>query len=66
MRSILLLSLVARCLETMDICILSMLVFMSVVVTLGLCGNVCCVAAIVKDSGFLSLGVLKYAVCLYK
>ena len=24
----------------------------------------CCVAAVVKDSGFLSLGVLRYVVCL--
>ena len=30
----------------------------------GFCGNVCCVAAVVKNSGFLSLGVLKYLVCL--
>ena len=30
------------------------------------CGNVCCVTAIVKDSGVLSLVVLKYVVCLYK
>ena len=29
----------------------------------GVCGNVCCVAAVVKDSVF-SLGVLKYVVCL--
>ena len=28
------------------------------------CGNVCCVAAVVKDSGFFNLGVLKYVVCL--
>ena len=26
------------------------------------CGNIYCVAAVVKDSGFLSLGVLKYVV----
>ena len=32
-RSILLLSLVARCLETIDVCIWCMFVFMSVVVT---------------------------------
>ena len=32
-RSILLLSLVARCLETIDVCIWRMFVFMSVVVT---------------------------------
>ena len=30
------------------------------------CGNVCCVAAVVKYSGFLSLGVLEYVVCLCK
>ena len=33
MRSIVLLPLVARCLETIDVCIWRMLVFMSVVVT---------------------------------
>ena len=32
---------------------------------MGVCGNVCCEAAVVKDSGF-SLGVLKYVVCLCK
>ena len=31
---------------------------------MGFCGNVCCVAADVKNSVF-SLGVLKYVVCLY-
>ena len=31
---------------------------------MGVCGNVCCVASVVKNSGFLSLGVLKYVVCL--
>ena len=25
---------------------------------MGVCGNVCCVAAVVKDNGFLSIGVL--------
>ena len=35
---------------------------MSVVVAMGVCGNVCCVAAVVKDSVFFSLGVLKYIV----
>ena len=34
--SILLLSLVARCLETIDVCIWRMFVFMSVVVTVGM------------------------------
>ena len=32
----------------------------------GVCGNVCCVAAVVKNSGFFCLGVLKYVVCLCK
>ena len=63
-RSILLLPLVARCLETIDVCIWRTFVFMSVVVTVGVCENVCCVAAVVKNSGFFSLGVLKYVVCL--
>ena len=31
---------------------------------MGVCGNVCCVAAVVKNSVFLSLEVLKYVVCL--
>ena len=33
---------------------------------MGVCGNVCCVAAVVKNSGFFfALGVLKYVfVCL--
>ena len=39
-RSILLLPLVARCLETIDVCIWHMFVFMSVVVTVG-GGGVC-------------------------
>ena len=46
-RSILLLPLVARCLETIDVYIWRMFVFMSVVVTVCR-GNVCCVAAVVK------------------
>ena len=32
----------------------------------GICGNVCCVVAVVKDSVCFSLGVLKYVVCLCK
>ena len=40
----------ARCLETIDVCIWGMFVFMSVVVTVW--GSVCCVAAVVKDSVF--------------
>ena len=49
---ILLLPLVARCLETIDVCIWRMFVFMSVVVTVRCLWEVCCVAAIVKDSVF--------------
>ena len=30
------------------------------------CGNLCCVAAVVEGSVFFSIGVLKYVVCLYK
>ena len=29
----------------------------------GVCGKVGCVAAVVKDNGMLSIGVLKYVVC---
>ena len=32
----------------------------------GVCGNVCCVAAVVKDNVFFYLGLLKYVVCLCK
>ena len=32
----------------------------------GVCWNVCCVAAVVKDSGVLRLGMLNYVVCLCK
>ena len=32
----------------------------------GVYGKVCCVAAVVKDSIFTSLGMLKYVVCLCK
>ena len=43
MRSILLLPLVARCLETIDVCIWRMFVFMSVVVTGGLWKCLLCI-----------------------
>ena len=32
----------------------------------GVCENVCCVTDVVKDSGVLSLEVMKYVVCLCK
>ena len=52
-RSILLLPLVARCLETIDVCIWRMFVYVCCCV--GVCGNVCCVAAVVLVSVFLAL-----------
>ena len=64
-RSILLLPLVARCLET-NRCMYMAHVCFYVCCSdcVGVCGNVCCVAAVVKNSVFFSLGVLKYVVCL--
>ena len=50
---ILLLPPVATCIETIDVCIWHMFVFMSVVVTV-----------LVSVGMFFSLGVLKYVVCL--
>ena len=40
--------------------------FMSVVVTVGVCVNVGCIAAVVKDTGVLSLEVWNCIVCLCK
>ena len=67
MRCILLLPLVARCLETIDVCIWRMfLVCVCCSDCVGVCGNVWCVAAVAKNSVLFSLGVLKYVVCLCK
>ena len=64
MRSILLLPLVARCLETIDVCIWRMFVFyVCCSDCVSVCWNVCCVAAVVTNSVF-SLGLLKYVVSL--
>ena len=64
MCSILLLPLVARCLETIDVCIWRMFVFMSVVVTVwGLWACLLC-SGRSKKLCFYSLGVFKYVVCL--
>ena len=64
MCSILLLPLVARCLETIDVCIWHMFVFyVCCSDCVGVCGNACCVTVVVKNSVFFSLGVLKY-VCV--
>ena len=65
MRSILLLPLVSRCLETIDVCIWRMFVFMSVVVTVwGSVGMFVVSRPLLKIVCFFSLGVLKYVVCL--
>ena len=40
----------SRCLETIAVCIWRMFVFMYVVVTVWGLSEVCCVAAVVKDS----------------
>ena len=61
-RSILLLPLVPgdnRCMYMADVCF-----YVCCSDCVGVCGNVCCVASVVNNSGFLSLGVLKYVVCL--
>ena len=53
LRSILLLPLVARCLETIDVCIyVHVCFYVCCCDCVGVCGNVCYVAAVVKDSGF--------------
>ena len=61
-RSILLLPLVARCLETIDVCIWHMFVVVCCSDCVGVCGIVCGVAAIVKDSVL----ALENVVCLCK
>ena len=48
LRSILFLPLVARC-----------LFYVCCSVCVGVCRNVCCVSAVIKDDGLFSLGVLK-------
>ena len=62
MCSILSLVIVARCLETLDICIWR-LFYVCCSECVGVCGNVCCVAAVVENR-VLNLGVLKHVVCL--
>ena len=58
MRSILLLPLVARCLETIDVCIWRMFVFMSVVVTVwGSVGMFVVYRPLLKIVGFEPLSV---------
>ena len=54
-RSILLLSHVARCLETIDVCIGRMCVFVCCSDIVGVSRKVYCVAAVVKCSSFIAL-----------
>ena len=54
MRTILSFPDVARDLETIDVCIWCMFDFMCCSDCVGVCGNVCCVAAVVED-GVLAL-----------
>ena len=65
-RRILLLPLVARCLETIDVCIWRMFVFMSVVVTVWGSVRMFVLLWPLLNIVFFSLGVLKYVVCLCK
>ena len=52
-RSMLLLPLVARCIETIDVCIWRICLFYVCCSDCeGVCWNVCCVAAAVKDNVF--------------
>ena len=51
-RSILLLPLVARCLETIDVCIWCVCFYVCCSYCVGACENVCCVAAVIKYSVF--------------
>ena len=64
MRSILLLPLVARCQETVDVCIWRMFVFMSVVVTVWTYVGMFVVLRQLLKIVLFSLGVLKYVMCL--
>ena len=57
-RSILLLPIMERCLETIYVCIWHMLIFMSVVMTVWKC--------LLCSGRCLSIGVFKYVVCLCK
>ena len=66
-RSILLLPLVARCLETIDVCIWHMFVFICVVVIVWeSVGMFVVYRALLKIVFFYSLGVLKYVLCFCK
>ena len=61
-RSILLLPIVARCLETIDVCMEQVCFYVCCSDCVGVCGEVCCVAAVVKDSVFSMLYVCVWEV----
>ena len=64
-RRILLFPVVARCLETIYVCIWRMFVFMSVIVIAwGYVGNIVVWQPLLKILGFISFGVLKYVAYL--
>ena len=65
MRSIFLLPLVARCLETIDLCIWLMFVFMSVVVIVWGMWECVFVAAVVKYSVFKPWSVEVYCMFVF-
>ena len=67
-RSILLLPRVARCLETIDVCIVysESMFYVCCSDCVGVCGYVCCVPAVDKESVLSLGGVLKYSVCSCK
>ena len=54
---------VPRCLEKINVCIWCMFFYVCCSDCVGVCGNVCCLAAIANDSVFC-LEVLKYVVCV--
>ena len=60
MRSILLFPLVARCIDNRCMYMAHACFYVCCSDCVGVCGNVCCVAAVVI------VGVLKYVVCLCK
>ena len=67
MRSILLLPRVSRCLgDNRCMYMAHVCFYVRCSACVGVCWNICCVAVVVKEGGFLIIGVLKYGVCLCK
>ena len=53
--SIMLLPLVARCIETIDVCMGGVCLYVCCSDCVGVCGNGGCVATVLKDSVFFAL-----------